>query len=103
MSDAPVAEPSAEELDQQDQDRLLLGYKVHTDRALKMMQLVSVNGLRRVMTAYLKAGFEDAGNLKREEAAMLNEMLAAHDLKYTLISKAIDAAKQQEEEKEQDA
>ena len=83
-----------------EEEQLLLGYRVSVDRALKIMPMLSNNGLKRVVAAYVKAGIEELPQLRKEEKTMLNELLALHDIKYTLISKAIDEAKQKQETEE---
>jgi len=80
-----------------DLDRELLRYRVHLDRALKMMPMISANGIRRVLIAFLKSGMEEPELTKKEEKVFYKELMQLHDVKYMLIQKAIDGALKEEE------
>jgi len=78
-----------------EEDQLLFKFKIHLDRSLKMLPLISANGMRRVFVAYLKSGMEDMPTLRKEEQALFNEVLMLHDAKYALIMKAIESAEKE--------
>lgn len=80
------------------EDQLLFQFKIHLDRSLKLLPLISANGMRRVFVAYLKSGVEDMPKLKPDEQRLLNEVLMLHDSKYALIMRAIDNAEKEMKE-----
>lgn len=89
---APV-ELTPEQQAEQDENYLLVQYQAHVDRAVKLTSLMSGNAVRRVFLGYLKSGINgDPKLMDKEETELYKRTLALQDVKYALISKAIDKA-----------
>ena len=86
-------ELSEEQLAEQDENYLLIQYQAHVDRAVKLTSLMSGNAVRRVFLGYLKSGINgDPKLMDAEERELYGRTIALQDVKYALISKAIDKA-----------
>lgn len=86
---------------QPSEEYMLMRFKSHYDVIMKLLPLVSNNGLRRVFRSYLKSGVYDTeALLGREEKAMLGHLLQLHDVKYSLLLSAIEASQKEMNKKE---
>lgn len=83
-----------------DEEYMLAMFRAHMDNANKLLQLVSSNGLRRVVKAYVRAGVYDIPKFQdKAEERLFNELMGLHDVKYSLLVGAIDKASKEAEAK----